>query len=112
MDVGNHEAVVGSARVKEAIQNYVYFESDANMRLSYGKLQLRKGLLCYISNKGNKNVYYNLNAISELKVSMFTLISFKYPGKFIEQSIGVSGASKWISVIQNAQNGIYPNNNL
>ena len=114
IDVGNHEAVMGSARVKEAIQNYVYLESDANLTMAFGKLQLKKGALFFKSNNGKKDLWYALNGISELKVSFFTVISFKYTGKFMEQSINVKGisAAKWVAAIKDAQRGIYPQENI
>lgn len=110
MDVDNQEAYRGSERVKEAIRNYVYLSSDANMGLSYGTLKLMKGLLCYEDKKG-KIKSYNVNQISELSKFWGTVIQFKYPGLFSCVSIGVTGvnADTWISAIINAQNGIYPN---
>ena len=110
IDVENREALRGSERVKEAIRNYVYLSSDANMGLSYGTLKLMKGLLCYEDKKG-KIKSYNVNQISELSKFWGTVIQFKYPGLFSCVSIGVTGvnADTWISAIINAQNGIYPN---
>ena len=110
IDVEKQEALRGSERVKEAIRNYVYLSSDANMGLSYGTLKLMKGLLCYEDKKG-KIKSYNVNQISELSKFWGTVIQFKYPGLFSCVSIGVTGvnADTWISAIINVQNGIYPN---
>ena len=111
INMDNPEAVSGSRRVRNAIQNYVYFESDANLGFNYGKLQLRRGVLTYISNNQKKRVDYDIGSISDLKVSLFTVLVFKYLGKFSDQSIGITGinASKWVELITAAQRGIYPN---
>ncbi|MBP3803964.1 MAG: zinc ribbon domain-containing protein [Oribacterium sp.] len=109
IDVENQEAFRGSERVKEAIRNYVYLSSDANMSFNYGTLKLMRGVLCYEDKKG-KIKSYDVNRISDLS-KFLNVIQFKYPGVFSCVSIGVTGVSAdtWISAILNAQNGIYPN---
>ena len=110
IDVENREALRGSERVKEAIRNYIYLSSDANTVLTKGKLQLMKGVLCYIDNKGITKTY-DVNRIGELSKSWGSVIQFKYPGIFSYVTYNVTGtnADTWISAIKNAQNGIYPN---
>lgn len=44
IDVENQEALRGSERVKEAIRNYVYLTSNANMGFNYGTLKLMKDI--------------------------------------------------------------------
>ena len=112
IDVENQEAFRGSERVKEAIRNYVYLMSTANMGFNQGTLKLMKGVLCFEDKKG-KIKSYDVNQISELSKFWGTVIQFKYPGMFSGVSFGVSGVSAdtWISAIINAQNGIYPNSN-
>jgi len=112
IDIENQEAFRGSERVKEAIRNYVYLRSNANLGFNQGTLKLMKGILCFEDKKG-KIKSYDVNQISELSKFWGTVIQFKYPGMFSCVSLGVSGisADTWISAILNAQNGIYPNSN-
>ena len=110
IDIKNHEALAGKERIEETFRNHVYFMSEAVTGFTMGTLKLMKGILCFEDKKGNKR-FYDLNKISRLAKS-FGCIAFEYPSKpkycsYVPSRISVD---EWISVLKNAQNGIYPNN--
>lgn len=106
IDLGRQEAKDGLERVKYALQNYIYFETDANKVFSMGKMQLKKGLLIYKANSG-KEERYNLEDIYNIRKSMGCLV-FMYGKKKLEISYGCSRVKEWIGLIEQAQKGKYP----
>lgn len=102
------EARDGIIEMKNAIDNYIYFRSDASMGLSPGVLQLKKNRLVYLSNKGKENVYY-LDQITKLSKPL-TSIHIEYHKKFtvviINFKLGLN--KQWFDIIISAMNGKYP----
>ncbi|MGN0495929.1 MAG: ribosomal protein L7/L12 [Lachnospiraceae bacterium] len=106
IDVNCGEADEGIKRVKNEIENFVYKETFCNRGFTYGKLQLKKGLLEFITNKGKSTTYY-IDDISQLATPLGTLQFAVNNGKKIE-SFGISNSKEWILVINDAKKGIYP----
>lgn len=109
IDFNKQEAHDGIKSVKAAIENYIYFQSNASLTFSSGILQLKKNRLIYISKKNEEQIYY-LDQITNLKKSFGTVIQFEYPKKFSGVSFGIMGkeANEWVGVLTSAIKGIYP----
>jgi predicted RNA-binding Zn-ribbon protein involved in translation (DUF1610 family) len=122
LDINNADARIAIERVEKARKNYIYLETSAYLnRLipgigywpSKGVLFLAKGVLGFTN--GSKLVdAYNVNKISDLNKKNINgnwNFVFKYPDKIGTQRFEPCDASVdlWINTIQNAQKGIYPN---
>lgn len=106
-DIGKQEARDGIDRVKNAINDYVYFETPANRSFTAGKLQLKKERLFFIDRKGKETVY-ELRWLKKLQILSggFAFSYGEIPSKinFICKGKG----SEWVENINNAMNGVYP----
>lgn len=108
IDFSIQEAHDGIAKMKEAIDNFIYFESATSRVFSTGILQLKKDRLVYISSNGKETVYY-LDRITNLSKPL-TSIQFNYANNKLEKtfSFPFNVNQKWFDFITSAKKGIYP----
>lgn len=106
LDINQLEAQNCINRIMKEIDDYVYFKSNANKVFTFGTLSLKKDKLVFTNKSGKETVYF-LNRISNPRVTMGCL-GFIYDNKATETSYAVSEAKKWVELVKNAQNGIYP----
>ncbi|WP_349674516.1 zinc ribbon domain-containing protein [Lacrimispora sp.] len=107
VDNENNNARDGVKRIKNALENYIYYESPASRGFTAGKLQLKKDKLIYINKKGQETVY-DLRWIKKLQ-NFGGGFSFNY-GE-IPSSISIvckNKSSEWLDLIDHALKGIYP----
>jgi len=107
VDFNKQEAHESVERIKDAIDNYIYFESKASQVFTSGTLQLKKDRLAYVSSKGEA-VYY-LDKITKLS-AILTSIQFEYPKKFsgVSFALDFKKNKQWVDIINSAKGGIYP----
>ncbi|MDO5521075.1 MAG: zinc ribbon domain-containing protein [bacterium] len=106
MDHNTEEARKGANRVKQEINNYVYYQTSANNVFTPGTLQLKNGVLVYKGKMGNEAKYY-LDEIYNVRKCRGSL-AFTYGLKRMEVIYGCSEISQWIKVINQAHYGKYP----
>lgn len=108
IDFSKDEAHHGIKRIKDAIENYIYFESKANKGFSKGLLQLKKDRIIYSPFNKREETYY-LDRITNLKKPLGS-IQFDYPNKFAGVTIGLNLRvnKKWFDIINSAKMGEYP----
>jgi len=106
-DNENNNARDGVKRIKNALENYIYYESPASRGFTAGKLQLKKDKLIFVNKKGQETVY-DLRWIKKLQ-NFGGGFSFNY-GE-IPSSISIAcknKSSEWLVLIDHALKGIYP----
>ena len=114
IDFSRAEAKIGIDRVRDAIENYVYFETIAKKAFSRGVLQLRPEKIVYISNKGKEKVFF-LRQITEITRSLMNM-QFKYLDAKLTNIVSYETmgfpstreSREWVTIINNAKEDIYP----
>lgn len=106
IDINQKAAQESIDRLRNDINEYVYFRVDANTVFSFGSLLLKRGKIIFLNKKGKETVYY-IERIKNPRVTM-GCIGFIYDGKGNEITYGCAKAKMMVEMIINAQNGIYP----
>ncbi len=83
-----------------------YMKSSANYGFAYGTLELKRDKLMFCTKKGDVTEY-ELSLIEKPRAT-FGILGFSYPDQVSEISFGVDNTKKWVQVILDAKNGIYP----
>ena len=106
IDINEKRAQDGIARIKDRIENYVYYRIDANTLFNFGELILKKRKLIFVDKKGKETVYF-LERIKNPRVTV-GCVGFMYSGKTSEITYACKRPKETVEVIINAINGIYP----
>ena len=106
IDYNDAEAQEGASRLKEKIENFLYFDEVIPGIFSNDKKQVRRQSLSIIDSKGKEEVYYFTN-MKNPRITMGVL-QFEYPGKWTAVTIGGHKNEEILNFIQNALRGIIP----
>ncbi len=98
-------AIMGVERTMNQLAKTVYFRSEANLKLTTGRLELRKGMIVFVSDMGVETEY-DIEQIENPRIKLGRLV-FDYEGSPIE-GYSCSVAKKWVSVIEDVLEGRYP----
>lgn len=106
-DASNQDAMTSVARINMILNDYVYKSGIAVSGLfSSGKLVLKKNRLLYITNKG-KETRYELSLMTNIKGNK-NILEFVYDGISDRPVSFGAEANEWVSVLNSAKTGNYP----
>ena len=98
-------AKMGVERAQTQLAKTIYFRSEANFKLVTGRLELRKGMIVFITDS-SVETEYDMELIDNPTIKLGRLI-FDYKGEPIDgYSCPVS--KKWVSIINEVKQGKYP----
>lgn len=98
-------AKMGEERAKNQLAKVIYFRSPANFKLTTGRLELRRGMIVFVTDAGAETEYA-LEEIDNPKIQLGRL-KFDYNGETIE-GYSCNVAKKWVSIINEVKEGKYP----
>ena len=91
---------------EESASDDSYMKSSANFGFTYGILELKRGKLIFTTKKGGVTEY-EIGLIENPRAT-FGILGFSYNNQASEISFGVDNTKKWVKVILDAKQGIYP----
>lgn len=106
LDPKQRTAVIGADRMRTELANQVYFQTEANYKLTSGRLELRNGLLVFVAATGS-DMSYQIADMENLRVALGRL-TFDYPGEPAPVGFSCKSIKEWMNVISDAKEGRYP----
>lgn len=100
-------AKMGVERAKNQLAKAIFFRSPANFKLTTGRLELRRGMIVFVSDSSSETEY-ELEYIENPKIQLGRL-KFDYKGQTIE-GYSCNVAKKWVALINEVKAGVYPVN--
>ena len=97
----------GVERMEKEIANQIFFRTEANYKLTNGRLELRKGRVVFIGRNGT-NMSYQLSDMENIRVE-FGRLTFDYPGEAAPVGFSCKAIKDWVSLLADAKEGKYPN---
>lgn len=98
-------AKFGIERARKELQKLIYFETPANFKMTSGKLELRLGMLVFVSST-SAEIEYEMEYLDNFRVGLGRLI-FDYKGRKHE-GYSCSAAKRWVKLLQEVKEGKYP----
>lgn len=106
VDPNHSSAKLGVQRMNSELAKRVYFQTEANYKLTNGRLELRQGMVVFVGCNGTE-MKYLISDIENPKVSLGRL-GFDYQGQKNAAGFSCGQAREWILLIKNAKEHKYP----
>lgn len=106
LDPRQKTAQIGVERMQTELANQVYFKTEANYKLFKGQLELRNGVLVFVSQNGS-DMFYQISEMENLRVALGRL-TFDYPGEPAPVGYSCKNIKEWMNLLSDAKEGKYP----